>query len=116
MIGGVSFGFWDIVVYTLQAGLIFVVSTLLFDVVHWLLHRGPQTDHATLDYLRAAAAAGIKLVGSRTYGKATVQAVFRLRDGSGLRLTVSRYLTPLGRDIEAGLAQRIHVDQISRRS
>jgi carboxyl-terminal processing protease len=44
--------------------------------------------------------AGIKLVGTRTYGKATVQAVYRFRDGSGLRLTVSRYLTPTGRDIE----------------
>ncbi len=43
---------------------------------------------------------GIKLVGTRTYGKATVQAIFRLRDGSGIRLTVSRYLTPRGRDVE----------------
>ncbi len=54
--------------------------------------------------------AGVKLVGARTYGKATVQAVFRLRDGSGLRLTVSRYLTPLGRDIEGrGLAPDVEV-------
>ncbi|MDR7482904.1 MAG: S41 family peptidase [Armatimonadota bacterium] len=44
--------------------------------------------------------AGVKLVGTRTYGKATVQAVYRFRDGSGLRLTISRYLTPSGRDIE----------------
>ncbi|MBI3998560.1 MAG: S41 family peptidase [Armatimonadetes bacterium] len=44
--------------------------------------------------------AGIKLVGTRTYGKATVQAVYRFRDGSGLRLTISRYLTPSGRDLE----------------
>lgn len=54
--------------------------------------------------------AGIKLVGTRTYGKATVQAVYRLRDGSGLRLTVSRYLTPLGRDVEGrGLAPDVEV-------
>lgn len=54
--------------------------------------------------------AGIKLVGTRTYGKATVQAVYRLRDGSGLRLTVSRYLTPLGRDIEGhGLTPDVEV-------
>ena len=53
---------------------------------------------------------GIKLVGTRTYGKATVQAVYRFRDGSGLRLTVSRYLTPAGRDIEGrGLAPDIEV-------
>lgn len=44
--------------------------------------------------------AGVRLVGTRTYGKATVQAVYRFRDGSGLRLTISRYLTPAGRDVE----------------
>jgi carboxyl-terminal processing protease len=43
---------------------------------------------------------GTKLIGTRTYGKATVQAVYRFRDGSGLRLTISRYLTPTGRDLE----------------
>jgi carboxyl-terminal processing protease len=54
--------------------------------------------------------AGIKLVGTRTYGKATVQAVYRFRDGSGLRLTISRYLTPSGRDIEGrGLNPDIEV-------
>jgi len=54
--------------------------------------------------------AGVKLVGTRTYGKATVQAVYRLRDGSGLRLTVSRYLTPLGRNIEGrGLTPDVEV-------
>jgi carboxyl-terminal processing protease len=54
--------------------------------------------------------AGIKLVGTRTYGKATVQAVYRFRDGSGLRLTVSRYLTPTGRDIEGrGLSPDVEV-------
>jgi carboxyl-terminal processing protease len=54
--------------------------------------------------------AGIRLVGVRTYGKATVQAVYQLRDGSGLRVTVSRYLTPSGRDIDGrGLSPDIEV-------
>ncbi|MCL6551626.1 MAG: S41 family peptidase [Firmicutes bacterium] len=54
--------------------------------------------------------AGVKLVGTRTYGKATVQAVYRFRDGSGLRLTISRYLTPSGRDIEGqGLVPDVEV-------
>jgi carboxyl-terminal processing protease len=54
--------------------------------------------------------AGIKLIGTRTYGKATVQAVYRLRDGSGMRVTVSRYVTPAGRDIEGrGLTPDIEV-------
>lgn len=54
--------------------------------------------------------AGIKLVGTRTSGKATVQAIYRFRDGSGMRLTVSRYLTPAGRDIEGqGLQPDVEV-------
>jgi carboxyl-terminal processing protease len=53
---------------------------------------------------------GVRLIGTRTYGKATVQAVYRLRDGSGMRVTISRYLTPAGRDIEGrGLAPDIEV-------
>jgi len=56
---------------------------------------------------------GTKLVGTRTYGKATVQAVYRFRDGSGLRLTIARYLTPAGRDIEAnGLTPDIEVSSV----
>jgi carboxyl-terminal processing protease len=40
------------------------------------------------------------VVGSRTFGKGTVQEPSRLSDGSGLELTVGRYLTPSGRTIE----------------
>ncbi|MFA6316784.1 MAG: S41 family peptidase [Elusimicrobiota bacterium] len=39
------------------------------------------------------------IVGSRTFGKASVQSVIPLADGSGLRLTVARYYTPAGRMI-----------------
>lgn len=39
------------------------------------------------------------IMGGRTYGKASVQSVIPLSDGSGLRLTVARYYTPLGRSI-----------------
>jgi carboxyl-terminal processing protease len=54
--------------------------------------------------------AGIKLVGTRTFGKATVQAIYRFRDGSGMRVTTSRYLTPAGRDIEGqGLQPDVEV-------
>ncbi len=56
---------------------------------------------------------GTKLVGTRTYGKATVQAVYRFRDGSGLRLTIARYLTPAGRDIDArGLTPDVEVSSV----
>jgi len=39
------------------------------------------------------------LIGSETFGKASVQSVIPLSDGSGLRLTTARYYTPSGRSI-----------------
>lgn len=39
------------------------------------------------------------LVGSQTFGKGLVQSVNRLGDGSGLAVTIAKYLTPSGRDI-----------------
>lgn len=39
------------------------------------------------------------VVGQRSYGKASVQSLIPLPDGSGLRLTVARYYTPTGRSI-----------------
>ena len=36
----------------------------------------------------------------RTHGKASVQSVYELSDGSGLVLTVARYLTPSGHNID----------------
>ena len=40
-----------------------------------------------------------KLVGKKTFGKGLVQSVRGLADGSGLTVTVAKYLTPSGRDI-----------------
>jgi carboxyl-terminal processing protease len=40
-----------------------------------------------------------KVVGSRTYGKGTVQSVHSLSDGSGLAVTIARYYPPSGMDI-----------------
>ncbi|MFH1282473.1 MAG: S41 family peptidase [bacterium] len=39
------------------------------------------------------------IIGSETFGKASVQSVIPLTDGSGLRLTTARYYTPSGRSI-----------------
>lgn len=39
------------------------------------------------------------VVGERSFGKASVQSLIPLPDGSGLRLTVARYYTPAGRSI-----------------
>lgn len=40
------------------------------------------------------------IVGRRSFGKGLVQSLFRLSDGSELRLTISRYYTPSGRSIQ----------------
>jgi carboxyl-terminal processing protease len=40
------------------------------------------------------------IIGRRTYGKGLVQEEFNLSNGDALRLTVSRYFTPLGRNIQ----------------
>jgi len=41
------------------------------------------------------------LLGTQTFGKASVQTIYPLKDGSGLRLTTARYYTPNGRSIQA---------------
>lgn len=40
------------------------------------------------------------LVGTRTYGKASVQNIQPLRDGSAMKITVARYFTPRGKNID----------------
>jgi carboxyl-terminal processing protease len=51
------------------------------------------------------------LVGSKTFGKGLVQSVRGLGDGSGLAVTVAKYLTPSGRDInKAGIEPDIKVE------
>ena len=40
------------------------------------------------------------VIGTRTFGKGSVQTVIELEDGSGLKLTVARYYTPSGRSIQ----------------
>ncbi|XP_024529080.1 carboxyl-terminal-processing peptidase 1, chloroplastic [Selaginella moellendorffii] len=40
------------------------------------------------------------LAGSRTFGKGLIQSVFEFNDGSGVILTVGKYMTPAHRDID----------------
>ncbi len=49
---------------------------------------------ALQDYHRAT------IAGTRTYGKGSVNTLYKLQDGSGLYLTTARWLTPNGRLIE----------------
>ncbi|MEE4240136.1 MAG: S41 family peptidase [Desulfopila sp.] len=41
------------------------------------------------------------ILGTRTFGKGSVQTIVPLQDGSGLRMTTARYFTPSGRSIQA---------------
>ncbi|NJM27665.1 MAG: S41 family peptidase [Pseudanabaena sp. RU_4_16] len=51
------------------------------------------------------------LVGSKTFGKGLVQSVHSLGDGSGLAVTIAKYYTPKGTDINhAGIKPDVSVD------
>ncbi|RPJ02288.1 MAG: peptidase S41, partial [Deltaproteobacteria bacterium] len=41
------------------------------------------------------------ILGTQTFGKGSVQTIYPLKGGAGLRLTTARYFTPSGRSIQA---------------
>ena len=50
------------------------------------------------------------IVGTRTFGKGSVQTIIPLPDGAGLRMTTAKYYTPEGRSIQAqGIAPDVEV-------
>lgn len=52
-----------------------------------------------------------KLVGTRTFGKGSVQAIYVLRDGSALNLTIQHWLLPDGRSVNgSGLPPDVDVE------
>jgi carboxyl-terminal processing protease len=52
------------------------------------------------------------VVGTRTFGKGTVQNIIALPDGSAIKLTTARYYTPSGRSIQAeGIEPDLVVEQ-----
>jgi carboxyl-terminal processing protease len=58
------------------------------------------------DYKRAI------IVGTKSFGKGSVQTVIPLSDGSAMRLTTSKYYTPLGREIHGkGVTPDIIVEE-----
>lgn len=57
------------------------------------------------------------IIGRRSFGKGLVQQDINLKDGSNLRLTVSRYYTPTGRSIQkpySGDYQEYMMDEVNR--
>ncbi len=54
------------------------------------------------------------IVGTRTFGKGSVQNIVELPDGSAMKLTIARYYTPEGRSIQAhGIEPDMEVDQLA---
>jgi carboxyl-terminal processing protease len=52
------------------------------------------------------------ILGERSYGKGSVQTIFRMGDSSGLRLTTSKYYTPSGIDITVhGIVPEIRIER-----
>jgi len=50
------------------------------------------------------------IVGERSYGKGSVQSIFKLKNGEGLRLTTAHYFTPSGAMIHArGITPQVEV-------
>jgi len=53
---------------------------------------------------------GAVVVGERSYGKGSVQTIFKLKNGEGLRLTTAHYFTPSGAMINAhGVTPQVEV-------
>ena len=53
------------------------------------------------------------LMGSRTFGKGSVQTVAKIDDEKGVKLTIAQYMTPNGRKIQAiGIDPDVYVEQL----
>ncbi len=53
------------------------------------------------------------IMGSRTFGKGSVQTILPMNDGTALKLTTARYYTPSGRSIQAeGIVPDIQLDNM----
>jgi carboxyl-terminal processing protease len=54
------------------------------------------------------------LIGTRTFGKGVVQTIYPLPDGSAIKITTARYLTPKGHDInDVGITPDIVVPDVN---
>ena len=55
------------------------------------------------------------ILGENTYGKGSVQSIIPLKNGGGLRLTISKYYLPSGKSIsEVGVLPDIFVEEVEK--
>ncbi|RIH99786.1 S41 family peptidase [candidate division NPL-UPA2 bacterium Unc8] len=98
------------------------------DFYEFLSQQHPLFEHPLIVLIDGGSASGAEiiagaikdwgrgiLVGERTFGKASVQAVISLGDGSHIRLTTARYFTPGGYTIhDEGIAPDILIERIEK--
>jgi carboxyl-terminal processing protease len=78
-----------------RAGGAFVREPCVVLVNQWTASASELVAGALQDHKRGT------VVGERTFGKGSVQAILSLPGGAGMRLTISRYYTPSGHAIQA---------------
>lgn len=92
-------------VSTMSVGTPFSKQPLVVLINHGSASASEITSGALRDNGRA------ELVGQKSFGKGLVQAINRLEDGSGINITVARYLTPNGTDInKKGIVPDYEID------
>lgn len=69
-----------------------------------------DTASAAEIFAAALKANGVKVVGTKTYGKGVIQTVFKMKDGSVVKLTTAEYIDPNGKKInEKGIMPNVEV-------